>query len=72
MICIKRFSKMFPQKHLTVLRVINACKEKKLTFSAKFRCNCNGIQGCFTFVKFKGFIDDGDDDEPIGPLAPPP
>jgi hypothetical protein len=57
----KKFLEMYPQKHLTVLQVINSLKEKKLIYNAKFRCN--NIQGCFINVKFRDFIDDKDDED---------
>jgi hypothetical protein len=43
------FNKMYPTKHLTILQLMTALKEKKLKYERKYRCN--NIQGCFVGVK---------------------
>jgi hypothetical protein len=47
-----RFSKMYPNKHLTVPQVISSAKDHGLHYESKLRAP-GEPQGCFTGVKFK-------------------
>ena len=45
------FLKMYPDKHLTVHQIMTSMKEKGIMYSPQNRCN--GMQGCYMFVKTK-------------------
>lgn len=45
------FCRMYPKKHLTVLQLITAIKEKNIKYFSQYRCD--NLQGCYVGVKFK-------------------
>ena len=47
----KEFKLIFPDKMLTSIQLISSLKDQNITYSSKFRCD--GLQGCYTGVKFK-------------------
>jgi len=54
----KKFLSMYPDKHMSVLQVISALKDKNVVYNCKYRKN--NIQGCFVGVRYK---DDDASDE---------
>ena len=47
----KLFSSMYPDKHMSILQIISALKDKNIVYNCKYRKN--NIQGCFVGVKYK-------------------
>lgn len=55
----KQFLKMYSDKHLTSVQVMTSLRDKKISYSHKYRHN--NVQGCYVGVKLKMHMDDDED-----------